>query len=227
MSAVATLTPYVGGARLSNRLLATWAGRWFDCAKDWRGTGRTPHTRIIHPDGATALFSADTWDTTTIANSAGTVFLVAANGADPPVRFDGHRLNSARCSLAFDQPAAIAPPFQADRLRFCTTFNNRIWWAERAGRQLWYGDLHSPGGGLYPFFVGAPAEDDSDIAALATLTRDGDGGPQEYLVILFRSGTGLAYEGTNPNDINGFRLRDRFFVGEPLGRNPLVSTEGT
>ena len=86
------------------------------------------------------------------------------------MRFDGHRLNSARCSLAFDKPAAIAPPFQADRLRFCTGFNNRIWWAERTGRQLWYGDLHSPGGSLYPFFIGAPAEDDSDIAALALQT---------------------------------------------------------
>ena len=52
MSSVATLTPCIGRARLSNRLLATWAGRWFDCAKDWRGTGRTPHTRIVHPDGA-------------------------------------------------------------------------------------------------------------------------------------------------------------------------------
>ena len=59
MSSVATLAPYVGGARLSNRLLATWAGRWFDCAKDWRGTGRTPHTRIVHPDRAAALFSEE------------------------------------------------------------------------------------------------------------------------------------------------------------------------
>ncbi len=226
MSAVTTLVPYIGGSRTSNRLLAAWAGRWFDCARDWRGTGRTPHTQIRHPDGENALFGSDNWDTTTITNSGGDVFLVAANGSDEPVRFAGHSMTWARCTLAADYPREGAPAFRAENLRYCTTFHNRIWWAERDGRQLWYGDLYSPGGGLYPFPIGAPAGDDSDIAALATLTRDGGDGPREYLVVFFRSGTALVYEGDDPHDINRFRLHDRFIVGKPLGSRPLVPYGG-
>ena len=226
MSAIQTLTAYEAGYGTANRFIATWAGRFWDVRLDWSDVA-TRHTRIAHPEGADSLFSSDRWLSAQIANTAGGVFSVFANGADTPVRFTGHHLESARCTIAPDYlelvgGVANAPDFDATRLRGLTAFKNRLWWHESSGAQLWYGTLYAPGGDLYPFNVGASAGESGDIASLAKLSRDGGSGPDDYLVILFRSGTALVYAGTDPNDDANFGLVGRFFVGEPLGDRPLV-----
>lgn len=228
MSTVQTLAPYLAGPKVANRLLGAWAGRWFDLAVDWSDAQERP-TRLAHPEGSDVLFRNDRWSTATISNSIGNVFAVMANGADPPVRFNGHLLESARCELdpeyVAEFGATAAPPFDSRRLKGVTAFKNRLWWHETTGPNLWYGHLYAPGGTLRPWPVGAVAGETGDVAALAKISRDGGDGPDDYLVILFRSGTAVVYAGIDPEVTTGdhaFRVIGRFFVGEPIGDRPFV-----
>ena len=147
------------------------------------------------------------------------------------MRFDGHTLGSARCAIAPDYlkllgDERLAPPFDARRLRGPLTFKNRVWWIEDGAPILWYGNLYSPGGSLYPFDVGAAGGDAGEIAALGKLSHDGGDGPNDYLVCLFRSGRALIYRGNNPNRKESFGLVTRIFVGEPIGDRCLFPYGG-
>ena len=225
MSSIQTLVPYLAGPTISNRLLASWAGRIFDVSVDWSDVATRP-TRLEHPDGSSSLFRDDRWSAATISNSIGNVFAVMANGADSPVRFTGHRLDSARCQLAPDYieefGETAAPEFSATRLRGVTAFKNRLWWHETTGANLWYGALYAPGGDLYPYPIGAVAGETGDIAGIAKISRDGGSGPDDYLCILFRSGNAVVYAGTDPDFADKFGIVGRFFVGEPVGDRPFV-----
>ena len=137
MSAIQTLAAYEAGTTTANRLIAAWAGRFWDVRLDWSDVA-TRNTLIAHPSGEAELFGSDRWSSAQITNSAGQVFRVFANGVDSPVRFTGHRLDDARCRIAPDYIELVGegnePDFSADRLRGVVTFKNRIWWHERPGR---------------------------------------------------------------------------------------------
>ena len=228
MSAIQTLVPYVAGPRIANRLLGAWAGRWFDLSVSWEDVATRP-TRVPHPSGPTSLFRSDRWDHDTISNSIGDVFAVMANGVDSPVRFNGHSLDSALCRVS---PAyrnllgdeSLVPDFDASRLRFVTTFKNRIWFSDRDTPFLWYGELHSPGGDLYPFPVGAAAGERGRIAGIGKISRGEGDRPDDYFVVLFESGTALIWSGSDPN--TDFQLSARVFVGEPIGDRPMFNVGG-
>ena len=230
MAAIATLVPFETGEAVANRLMGSWGGQWFDFARDWSDAD-VRHSVIEHHDGPGARYQSDRWTHARIANSAGLVFVVLANGRDAPIRYDGHRLSPAQVAVGPEYLEAVGdpslvPPFDARRLRHVVQFKNRLWWSETSGTTLWYGRLDAPGGDLFPFNVGIAGEDAGDVAALGKISHDGGDGPDDYLVILFESGWAVIYQGSDPDDLDAFGIVGRFFVGQPLGDRPLLSYGG-
>ena len=194
MAAIETLAVFPGGGGAGDRLIGAWAGRFFDLSRQYE-EGDVRRTRIPPPDGFPTLFTSSRWHFDTITNSAGTVFLVLANGSDPPVRYstqvDNAGLHSAQVSLHSSYQRETEDPqfgdFDAGRMAGCLHFKNRLWWWERGRRRLWFGEIQSPGGQLTPFPIAAAARDLGEVVSLGSISRDGGDGPDDYLVILFLS----------------------------------------
>lgn len=148
-------------------------------------------------------------------------FLIAVNGADPCLRYDGTDWTELSASTS---PALTG----VDSTKFVDvcTFKRRLWFVEKGTTSAWYLPVNSIAGEAKEFAVGQLFSRGGELLTMFSWTLDGGEGPEDYLVFLSSQGEAVVYAGVDPDTVNSFRLVGTFFIGRPIGRDCWVRLGG-
>jgi len=144
----------------------------------------------------------------------GGTYLLFGNGVDAPRIYDGTTWGN------YTATAAAGLTLTVSKLNSPTLMVNRLWWIEKGTLTAWYGDTASIGGAgtLKSFPMGAVFQEGGELVAMATWTRDGGSGPDDYTVFLSSKGEVVIYQGDNPSSVDSWAKVGVFGLAPPLGR---------
>lgn len=163
---------------------------------------------------AVSSLSNDRWDWT-LFSTLGGVFLVACNAADGVRTYDGSSWATQTITGA-----------TASTLRGVVAHKNRLWMIEDGTLDAWYMDsVNAIAGGMTKLPLGALCQRGGELAALATWTRDGGSGLDDFFVAITTNGEVLVYSGTDPSTTSWY-LVGRFVISPPLGKSRSVTRVG-
>lgn len=147
--------------------------------------------------------------------TAGGLYLIYVNGADPTGAFDG---------TTWTEPAITV----ADSSTFVNVcqFKERLWFAVKDSLDLYYLGLQSIAGAAVLFPLGSVFRRGGFVIGLGTFSNDAGEGPDDFFVIVTSNGEIAVYQGTDPSSANTWTLVGRFDVGMPLGRRCTVRWNG-
>lgn len=153
-------------------------------------------------------FTSNRWQGVTFQNAAGIANMVLVNGADAPQEYDGSSIGNATIS---------GTDLTVTTLLGCTVFKDRVFYWQNASQILWYTASGAIAGALTAFNLGGLSGFGGNIQSIATWTRDGGAGPDDYCVILMSSGDVLIYNGTDISDATNWAIVGIFHIGAPIG----------
>lgn len=159
--------------------------------------------------GATADISGlsgSLWDWTNFA-AGGDNYLFIANGADAPRHYNG---------TTWTTPTITGSGLTASDLKGVISHKSRLWFIEDGTLSGWYLGSGSISGSATEFIFGR-AELGGELAALATWSRDGGDGPDDYFVAITTNGEVFVYAGTDPSSANTWGLVGRYRIALPIG----------
>jgi hypothetical protein len=191
---VETLMEYASGS--SRKLLACGTGTIYD---------------ITNGGGATVLtdgFSSNQW---VWVNFRG--FVVAANGADAPVNYNGAALATSTIT-----GTGLAP---AD-LNYVVAHKSRLYFAENNTLSFWYLATNAIQGSATEFDLSGIFRMGGTLTALGSWTRDGGSGSDDLFVAMTSRGEVAIYQGSDPSDANNWSLVGVFRVAPPMGRRCMI-----
>lgn len=152
-------------------------------------------------------------------------YLIAANGADPMVYFDGTTWNSFVVADPPDAPGEIKGLDPAT-INFVFAHKNRLWFLQNNSMTAWYFPLDSIGGEAKPFFLGSVFRRGGRLIAMARWSSDTGEGLDDRLVFISSQGEIASYSGTDPNEATSWSLDSIFFVASPLSRRSVTDYGG-
>lgn len=150
------------------------------------------------------------WQATQISTSGGH-FLIAMNGADTPITYDGSAWSTA----------SISGPTAAN-LIWCNNHQRRLWFGEKDSMTAYYFAVNSISGTATAFPLGAVAKLGGYIMAMGTWSRDGGDGADDVAVFLTSEGEAIVYSGTDPASGATWALIGVFRIGKPIGRRCMI-----
>ena len=168
--------------------------------------------------GATTLLVALTEGETSsasISTGAGSYMLIA-NGVDTVKSYDGTTWSSV----------ATFGALASETLSYVETYRQRVYFVKRNSLELEYLGANSVSGATTNYPLGAIFRRGGYIVALATWTLDSGSGPDDQLAVLTSQGEVAVFSGSLPSDATLWSERGVFYVGKPLGKNPLYKWGG-
>lgn len=159
------------------------------------------------------LTNAD-WQWTNIKTTGG-LFLIACNGADSALSFDG-------TSWAVPGISGVASSTFINVI----VFKNRLWFVQANTLSLWYLPTQAIAGAATEFPLGAVFRLGGSVMAMGTYSKDSGDGPDDYLAIITTNGEVAVYEGTDPASSNTFSLSGIFTLARPVGRRCMQRLNG-
>lgn len=199
---VNTLMSYVSGA--AKRLLGAAGANIYRC--DIPGT-----VGAALWSGA----STDQWQWTNFA-TAGGQFLVAVNGADAPIVYDGAAISTAP-AITGVTGGALSNVFAAQA---------RLWFCQASSADVWYLGASAVGGAAVKLPLGALLTKGGAIVAGGTWSSDSGSGMNDLTVFLSTEGEVLIFAGSDPSAAASWQLKSRYQIGRPLGRRCLTRFGG-
>lgn len=159
---------------------------------------------------------------TSMANSAGTFLLTAANTGGYRY-FDG----TAWATPTFGGGAGQVSGCDPATFGYVQMWKRRAWFHEVGTTSLWYLAVDSVTGVATEFDVGPQLEHGGIVSFIARWTIDAGEGIDDYLVIGGENGDILVYKGTDPASSATFGLVGVWYVGRlPIGQRPSVQFGG-
>ncbi len=158
------------------------------------------------------------WQYTNFSTSGGQ-FLIAVNGADELLLYDGSTWSSID---ALSTPAITNVLTTA--LVHVFVFKERVWYIQEDTLTLWYAAVGAFAGALTAFQIRSVAKDGGYLVAGGSWTRDTGTGPDDFLVLVTSEGEVVVYSGINP--ASDFALIGVFKTGKPIGRRCLLKFAG-
>jgi hypothetical protein len=143
---------------------------------------------------------------TLFTNAASTTFLMAANGADTPVIYDGSTW--ASMTLTGITPSTVNS-FYAWMGRVWMTFNNST--------KVGYLPIGAITGAVTTFDMGQNMTRGGSVIAIASWTQDSKQNVDEYIVFITSRGQVMVYSGTDPATAPTFQLVGIYNLGPPIG----------
>lgn len=207
--------PWATGLGGPVRSLMTWNGltgvdKMFGAAGSsiWDASASGAASAVV-----TSLANVDfQW---TNIKTAGGLYLIYVNGADPTGAYDG---------TTWTTPA-ITGADSATFVNVCQ-FKERLWFAVEDSLDLYYLGLQSIAGAATVFPMGSVFRRGGYVIGLGTFSNDSGLGPDDYFVIITNNGEIAVYQGTDPSSATTWSLVGRFDVGMPLGRRATVRWNG-
>lgn len=207
-SAVETLVVYSGGS--GDTLLACAGANIYDVTSS--GTLGSS----MYASAASAR-----WNYTNFANTAGR-FVLLANGAQGPRKYDGSAISSNTVS-----GSSGSITLTEANLKFVMQHKNRLHWGEKSNLRVWYMPVAAISGAADLLDLGAVFSSGGNIAGMSTWSRDnGAGGADDLAVYLTTEGQIAVYAGDDPGDANAWALVGVYDIAKPVGDRPLIRDGG-
>lgn len=148
-------------------------------------------------------------------SNAGGNYLVAVNGEDAPLLYDGATWSNT----------AITGVTQAN-LVHVNLFKNRLWFVEKDTLKAWYLGVDAIAGAASQFNLQSIASRGGYLMAMATWTIDAGEGVDDYAVFITSEGEVIVYLGTDPSSATTWALKGVWQLGSPLGRRCFTKFAG-
>jgi len=185
------------------------------------------------PNGSLELFGAtatDIWDVT-VAGAASSVlgsltngrwqhtmfattggnFLVACNGVDDVINYDG---------ATWTEPAITG--VTSANLIHVSAHVSRLWFVEKDTLNAWYLPASAIAGAATKLPLGPFCKLGGHLLAMASWTRDGGAGLDDLAVFITSRGEAVIYSGTDPSSSTTWTKVGTFRIPEPVGRRCFV-----
>lgn len=156
-----------------------------------------------------ATITVDRWQTTVFAASSApdAPTLLMVNGTNAPLQWTGS-----------GNVAAWAPtgPTIANLIGV-HVFKNRVFAWEKNSRDFWYSALGAFTGAFTRFPLSGIRGGQGNLLFMATWTRDGGAGPDDYAVFVTDAGSVIVYAGTDPSLAASWQIVGVYQIPRPLG----------
>lgn len=163
---------------------------------------------------------------TQFANIAGQ-WLIACNGVDAPVIYDGTTWTSFSNVASPTNPGELETgTLTVANIAYVHVHKNRLWFIEKDTLSAWYLPLNAVSGTPVEFPLGGIFTKGGQLNALFSLTMDSGIGSDDVLVFQSTKGEVGGYIGANPADAADWRIIARYFIGAPLGKKTNVQLNG-
>lgn len=140
------------------------------------------------------------------SNTGGT-YLVAVNGADGVVTYDGTTWTTQTIT-----GATASDFFQV------ASWKNRLWFAEQGSTSVWYLGTAAISGAATELILGGVWRHGGTIARIIATSYDTTAsGAQDYIGFLSTNGELALYQGTDPSNASTFGLVGVYLMGAPIG----------
>lgn len=159
------------------------------------------------------------WEFAGISTSGGN-FILAANGADDPLIYDGSTWTAATLTL----PGS--PGYTLADISWVHTHQRRLWFGVKDSTDLYYLNVDSISGTLILFNPGGAVQRGGSVIAMETWTRDGGDGADDVAVFATSEGEFLVYQGSDPGSISTWGLIGVFRIGRPIGKRFMAKVGG-
>jgi len=147
--------------------------------------------------------------------TAGGNFLVMANGADSVRNFDG---------TSWTTPSITS--LTSSTFVNVNVHKNRLWFIIKDSTDAAYLPVNSIAGAAVKFPLGSLCSKGGFLVAMATWTRDGGLGPDDYAVFITSLGQVIVYQGTDPSSSSTWALVGSYDVGAPIGYRCFTKVAG-
>lgn len=158
----------------------------------------------------------DYWQWVNFSNAGGN-WLVAVNGSQPKLTYNGTTWTTA---------PVITGPVNPSKLIQVWAFKHRLWFVEDGSTRAWYLGIDAIGGPATVFDIGPLMTRGGALMAGGTWTLDGGNGPDDYCFFLTTEGQLIIYKGINPDDATNWTIQGVYQVGRPLGRRCYTNVGG-
>lgn len=166
-----------------------------------------------------ALTSAK-WQYVNIRTSGGS-FLLAANGADSILNYDG----TTWVSVTGISAHAITGVTTSNIINIHTHMR-RVWLVEKDTLKVWYMGIDSMSGAATAFDLGPLFKLGGYLVAMESWTIDAGVGMDDHAVFITSKGEVAVYKGVDPAAAATWALVGVYRVGEPIGRRCFVKVAG-
>lgn len=141
--------------------------------------------------------------------------LIMANGSDTVQNYAGSTIANN----------TFTGPTLAD-LNFVKVYKERVFAVEKNSTSMWYGGVNAISGAMTEFNFAQVTSVKGKLMLLATITGDGgEGGNDDIFLAIFSGGTVIAYTGSDPGDVEAWRLLGTYKIGRPLSRFGVMETD--
>ena len=200
-SPVETLAVWQGPT--SSKLKAIAGGDIYDVSVS--GTASVSHS---------ASFASNRWQSTNHTTAAGQ-FLFLCNGVDAPLHYNGTTWTAPTITNITASNAVQA-----------VSHKKRLWMVLADSTKAAYLATDAVAGSATEFQFGSLFSRGGYLNALATWTRDGGSGADDYLVGISSQGQAAVYQGTDPSSASTWSLVGVFDVPRPIGRRCFTKLGG-
>lgn len=202
--AVESLMVYHGVSSATSKLFAAVHDKIYDASASLAYSTVTTETGL----------TSARWQYVNFATSAGK-YLWCCNGSDAARHYNGS---------VWAQPA-ITGITSSDIINV-NAHQNRLWFVLANSTKAAYLPTGSVAGAASTFELGGLFNKGGYLVAMATWTRDGGNGPDDYAVFISSRGQCAVYAGTDPASLTTFALLGVYDLGPPLGRRCFTKVGG-
>lgn len=154
-------------------------------------------------------------------NSLGGSYLMAVNGTDNLIRYDG----TTWISITGASATAITGKATSEFSNI-TAHKRRLYFVGKDSMSVWYLPVNTIAGLVTEFPMGQLFVRGGKLVAMGTWTVDGGSGVDDYAVFITSEGEVAVYKGSDPSDANNWSLVGVYFVGKPIGTKCIQKYEG-
>lgn len=142
-------------------------------------------------------------------------FLMAVNGIDPPILYDGTTVTTPTIT-------GVTP----SNLKNIMLFKNRIWFIEKYTLKAWYLPTSAIGGVAQQYDFSQLARFGGHLVDLDSWTIDAGYGVDDNLAFITSEGEVIIYRGTDPSSIATWGLIGIWKLGSPIGERCMLKWGG-
>lgn len=138
---------------------------------------------------------------------AGGTFLVAANGVDPVIHYNG---------TTWANPSITG--VSSSSLNGVCMAVQRLWFTQNDSSSVWYLPVASISGAATEFSLGRQFLRGGSCVAIGVWTVDGGTGVDDYTVFASSEGEVVVYKGTDPSNASTWAKVGTYYIGKPLSK---------
>jgi len=157
-------------------------------------------------------FSGNYWSNTQVEITGSGVYTLLVDGTDTPQKFDGTAITDNTWT-GFTGSTTANDMVVVHKHKF------RVFAIEKDSLRFWYlKATQTIAGEMAPYDLGALCELGGYLMTMATWTRDGGSGVDDFAVFITSNGEVIIFQGTDPGDAAAWDLVGVFRIAPPLGR---------